>query len=231
MSELQVEERRKAILAAAIRRFDASGYSATTMDEVAAEAGISKGSIYNYFHSKEDLFAQLFGAMASQKQDEIEAAMAQAGAPSKQILCLVDQWAAHLPERQRFGRLFLEFWATAARGKQGHLAKTFSQFYNRWRDLVAATITQGIQEGEFRKDFSPSTAATLILAILDGISVQLMTDMGINVDAEFVEALKRAIMAGLTVTPPAIANCQLPIADCHHAGLPADAGESTRTTN
>ena len=224
MSELQMEERRKAIMAAAIRRFDASGYSATTMDEVAADAGISKGSIYNYFQSKEDLFAQLFSATASQKQDEIEAAMAQAGSPSKQINCLVDQWAAHLPERQRFGRLFLEFWATAARGKQSQLAKTFSQFYNRWRDLVAATIMQGIQEGEFRKDFSPPTAATLILAILDGISVQLMTDMGINVDGEFVEALKRAIMAGLTISPPAIANCP-------RTDLPADAGKSTRTTN
>lgn len=225
MGELQIGERRKAILAAAIRRFDASGYSATTMDEVAADAGISKGSIYNYFQSKEELFAQLFGAMASQKQNEIEAAMAQAGSPSKRIHCFVDQWAAHQSERQRFGRLFLEFWATAARGKQSHLAKTFSQFYNRWRDLLSATITQGIQEGEFRKDFSPPTAATLILAILDGISVQLVTDMGINVDDEFVEALKRAIMAGLTVTLPPIANCPLPIADCPQTGLPADAGE------
>ena len=53
-------DRRQAIIAAAQEAFDAHGYAATTIDEVAAKAGISKGNIYNYFRSKEELFEQVF---------------------------------------------------------------------------------------------------------------------------------------------------------------------------
>ena len=48
-------KRRSEIIIAASRVFDAKGYAATTMDAVAAEAKVAKGSLYNYFPSKEDM--------------------------------------------------------------------------------------------------------------------------------------------------------------------------------
>lgn len=51
--------RRHQLLAAAAARFDAAGYAATTMSEIAAEAGLAKGTTYLYFRSKEALFLGL----------------------------------------------------------------------------------------------------------------------------------------------------------------------------
>ena len=55
-----IPDRRGAILDAAEAVFASHGFAATTIDAVAAKAGIAKGSIYNYFPSKEALFEQVF---------------------------------------------------------------------------------------------------------------------------------------------------------------------------
>ena len=52
-------DRRQRIVQAAERAFDARGYASTTMEAIAEEAGIAKGSIYNYFQSKHDLFTHV----------------------------------------------------------------------------------------------------------------------------------------------------------------------------
>jgi AcrR family transcriptional regulator len=49
-------ERREQIIAAATRRFAASGFAATNLDEVAAEAGVSRAILYRHFDSKTDLY-------------------------------------------------------------------------------------------------------------------------------------------------------------------------------
>jgi AcrR family transcriptional regulator len=57
--EAEKSKRRATLLAAAARRFDAVGFDATTMAEVADAAGLAKGTTYLYFPSKESLFLKL----------------------------------------------------------------------------------------------------------------------------------------------------------------------------
>ncbi len=61
MSELQrlTDRKRLAIIDAAIAEFRANGFEATSMDRVAATAGVSKRTVYNHFPSKDDLFSQI----------------------------------------------------------------------------------------------------------------------------------------------------------------------------
>jgi AcrR family transcriptional regulator len=51
-------ERHAQIIKAALACFSRKGYTNTTMDDIVAESGLSKGSLYWYFDSKDDLFAQ-----------------------------------------------------------------------------------------------------------------------------------------------------------------------------
>ena len=67
-------ERREAILAAALEEFAARGFAATRLDDVAARAGVAKGTIYLYFRDKESLFQELVRAMLSPVVGAIEAA-------------------------------------------------------------------------------------------------------------------------------------------------------------
>ncbi len=79
VSDEDKAERRTNILAAAKEVFAAKGYHATTIADIARAAGLSYGSIYWYYDSKETLFHELMTAEASALQDHIDAAIA--GAP------------------------------------------------------------------------------------------------------------------------------------------------------
>jgi len=68
------DERRAAILAAALEEFAARGFAATRLDDVARRADVAKGTIYLHFRDKESLFQELVRAMLSPLVDTIEAA-------------------------------------------------------------------------------------------------------------------------------------------------------------
>jgi AcrR family transcriptional regulator len=57
------EARRQAIIAAALEEFCARGFAATRLDDVAARAGVAKGTIYLHFDDKEALFRDIVGTM------------------------------------------------------------------------------------------------------------------------------------------------------------------------
>jgi len=54
------EQRREEIFEAALLSFNQNGYYHTSIEQIAAEAGLSKGGIYHHFKSKKDLVIQLF---------------------------------------------------------------------------------------------------------------------------------------------------------------------------
>ena len=66
-----VDATRRAIVAAARRRFGEVGFAGTTLDDVAAEAGVTKGALYHHFRGKADLFLAVY--------DEVEAELNAAG--------------------------------------------------------------------------------------------------------------------------------------------------------
>lgn len=57
------ERKREAILQAAIAEFRISGFEITSMDRIAATAGVSKRTVYNHFPSKEELFAEILNRL------------------------------------------------------------------------------------------------------------------------------------------------------------------------
>ncbi|HEX5664228.1 MAG TPA: helix-turn-helix domain-containing protein, partial [Xanthomonadaceae bacterium] len=57
------DRKRAAILEAAVAEFRESGYEATSMDRIAASAGVSKRTVYNHFPSKEVLFTRILEQM------------------------------------------------------------------------------------------------------------------------------------------------------------------------
>jgi len=194
----RVVVRRKEILDAAKRVFEAHGYAATTMEAVAEEARIAKGSIYNYFKSKHDLFRAVFLEDLPKNFTDFTAEWTGQGSAAEKVQKLLDLWYSRLQEHKRAGKLVLEFWATAAHGEQSELAETFGAVYGHVRSEIAAVIAEGVVGGDFPSHVQPGVAAALILAIFDGIMLQALLDSRVTVDESFVAGLKRAVMAGLT---------------------------------
>ena len=69
----QKDQRRSALLEAALDEFFERGFTAARMDDIAKRAGVSKGAVYLYFSSKEDLFTSLVDLHAKPNVERIEA--------------------------------------------------------------------------------------------------------------------------------------------------------------
>lgn len=72
---------RRLILDRARRRFAAHGFDRTSLDRIAAAAGVTKGAIYHHFRGKEQLFEEVYTELAAEMSARVARAMADPGAP------------------------------------------------------------------------------------------------------------------------------------------------------
>src|SRR5437588_11206447 len=82
---LTAEDRRAALLDAALEVFGRRGYHAASIDEIAQAAGISKALIYEHFPSKKDLHASLLQRHVQEIVEALEAAAATAAPPQGRL--------------------------------------------------------------------------------------------------------------------------------------------------
>ena len=97
-------ERRQAILDAAWQVFSVTAYDELTVDAIAHAAGLAKGTVFLYFHTKEEIFLELTGQQAAAWFDTVDARLAQLPAPA-QPAAVVGVLADALQERVDFTRL------------------------------------------------------------------------------------------------------------------------------
>lgn len=190
-------ERRQGILDAARRLFDRLGYAATTMEAVAVEAGVAKGSIYNYFGSKRDLFREVFTTSLAADDAAAAEVLVSSDGPARKLGRLFDLWFEELPRYRRIGGLVLEFWAEAAHQRETDLHHILTDLYEKHRRPAREVIAAGIASGEFRSDLDPDDAASLIFAVSDGLLVRSILDPTFVVSASAVAALKEAVLLAM----------------------------------
>jgi len=85
MARLPAAERRRALLASALRVFAAEGFHGASMQEVAAGAGVTKPVLYQHFASKHELYRALLGDLGAQLREEVAKAAADASSPRRQV--------------------------------------------------------------------------------------------------------------------------------------------------
>jgi AcrR family transcriptional regulator len=193
-----ISNRRAAILAAAEAVFADCGYAAASVEAVAAKAKIAKGSVYNYFQSKEALFEQVFLNAVGLLEADALSILSEPTSATERLSRFLDYQCERLEGSRHIGRLVLEFWATAAREQQGALATTLWEMFARWRKRIAELLTEGVDNGEFTLQFPPAFGAALLLALLDGIEVESLLGFGPELDEQYREALKGSVLAALT---------------------------------
>jgi len=191
--------RRRQILQAAEQVFNEHGYAEATIDEVAERAGLAKGTIYNYYRSKEALFNAIFNDVITEAEAEANRRLSAHAPAAERLTSLLDFWFDRLSRHHQLGRLFLEFWATAARKNEGgELNENFRQTSQRFRQKLAAVLAEGAANGEFRTPIDTTAGASLIMAVLDGIELQSILNVGIESDDTFLDSLKRGVLAALS---------------------------------
>lgn len=144
------EARPGEILEAAFEEFAQKGFAATRVDDVALRAGITKGTVYLYFPSKEELFVATFKEMVQPTLDLLSSLATNPKGPAMDILRAYFRFVYDALVHDRRGRELLRL--LLADGVR------FPELAVRWRDEVvepintrlAAVVDYGVGRGEFR---------------------------------------------------------------------------------
>ncbi|HKT77687.1 MAG TPA: TetR/AcrR family transcriptional regulator [Sphingobium sp.] len=188
--EARRRDRRDAIMQVALRSFLEKGYAATTMSEIAATLGGSKGTLWSYFPSKDDLFA----AVLRHAMDAYHAGLMQILDAPGELKPTLHRFATDLlrrvtsPEALALHQLVV---TEAARfPKMG--AIFFEIAPKHTRALLADYLTAAMARGQLRDADAPLAARTLIMLTLSGCHQKVMwgllterSDAQIRQDVDF----------------------------------------------
>ena len=167
--------RREQIIAAGLACFARSGYHATTMADVAAQAGVSKGTPYLYFDSKEALFLALHEQWDCGAGQRVNAAIAalpdgERRSPRAVLLAVAASIAAHVVAEAETCRVLMEARALAAH--EPAIAAAVRAADARTHEQLEGLFAAGVQAGEWPPGTDPALAARLFTAGLYGLMAQ-----------------------------------------------------------
>ena len=154
----------EALLEAAFRVFAVHGYRATRLEEVADEAGLTKGAIYYHFQSKEDLLRRAVQHRHRAIFQEIERELARQQAPaSVKIRYVLRQLWQHVLEPA---------WGHTFRLMFGEVGIEFPALFRMWAEegpiqgwsVVRKLIEDGVRDGEFRPGVDPEVSARFVVS-------------------------------------------------------------------
>jgi AcrR family transcriptional regulator len=171
MPQHRAEETHGRILDAAVRKFAIAGYTAASVDDICAEAGVSKGAFYHHFPTKQAVFLALMQGWLGMIDMGMEAIQAETVPETliKMTNLLPGVFAAaedRLP-------MFLEFWLQASRDEK--IWNAVIAPYRHYQERFSRLIETGITEGSLRTT-DPQVAAQIIVSLAVGLVLQGVLD-------------------------------------------------------
>jgi AcrR family transcriptional regulator len=196
ITEARREDRREAILQAAVDSLAAHGCAGTNMRIIAEAVGLTKGGLYPYFDSKEAILLAI-AERYLESQVALLAARPGVGAQA-QLEEFLESYkqSAQDPGANAARRAVVDLWLSA--GDIPAVRANIQERHETYLSALASLVRRGQEEGVFRRDIAPEHAAGLILAARDGMLFQAVK-LGVPVPiAELTDCLRRALVDYLT---------------------------------
>lgn len=200
------ETKRREIYQAAMELFARQGVHGTTIQEIAENAGIGKGTVYEYFGSKKEILAASFQYMLEETEQYMAREMQESPRePLHQLRAFFQGLVNYLESVPRHvTEMLLVFWAegilehspadpNAALGEMD-----LETVYREYIDTLSAILRQGKQEGVFRTTIAEYEVASAMVGVLDGLMLQwMMFREGIDIREttdRFLESMLEGIL-------------------------------------
>lgn len=167
------EERKQQILNAATVVFARQGFHEARMEDIAREAGLSKGTLYLYFQSKDDIIAALLDHLYRRGLQDLQMLQGYEGSIADLLLLITRYIAVEAEKMMEALPIAFEFYALAARRED--VRQSVKEYFRNYREALAALIQMGIERGEFRA-VDPQEAAIVLSALYEGLAVLQATD-------------------------------------------------------
>jgi AcrR family transcriptional regulator len=143
------DERKSQIINAAEDVFTQKGFDEARMDDIADKTGLSKGTLYLYFKSKDDLIIAILDRMFQREFKQLENLNQDGLSATDAIWKITDLLTKDILGLIRLIPIVYQFLALAFRNKYVQLA--LKKYINRYLDVLIPIIQRGIDSGEFRK--------------------------------------------------------------------------------
>jgi TetR/AcrR family transcriptional regulator, transcriptional repressor of bet genes len=191
--------RREQIVRATVRCLARDGYAGLTMKRVAVEAGVSQGILHYYFRDKRAILAAAAERVTADLDRRVAAEARGARDARGRLRALVRACVETAIRRRDFWTVFIEFWGEVLHDRR--LGGVNRRAYTRARRLIGAAVARGIASGEFRP-VDVAEAAMVVLALLDGVSLQLTFDRGLMAPVRAVRLAEAALFRYLAAGGP-----------------------------
>jgi AcrR family transcriptional regulator len=205
--ERRKEARPAELLAAALDLFAERGYAGTRLEDVAARAGVSKGTLYLYFENKEELFKAVVGENVINQLSEAAKDVRRFAGPTEDLLrTLITMWWRDFGSTQAGALTKL---LMAESGNFPEIARFFlEEVIEPWHQLLGSVLERGIKRHEFRPVdvpvFTRVLTAPLVMLSLWNRSFGVCSAKPVDADA-FLAMLLDTHLTSLRTTqaPPA----------------------------
>ncbi len=164
--EDRTAQRRAQILAAAAQVFAQRGFHGARMDDIVRQSGLSKGAVYWYFRSKEEIILSILERLMRRELEGLKAHLEGQGPVRERLLAFTDQSLGEIVAMRELLPITLEFFASAPRDAK--VSRALQSYYGDYQDLIARLIAQGIEGGEFVA-VDPTEAAQAGIGLVEGL--------------------------------------------------------------
>jgi TetR/AcrR family transcriptional regulator, fatty acid metabolism regulator protein len=158
-------DKRSIILDAALKTFVKRGYSATKVAEIAAEAGVAEGTLYNYFQSKEDLLLALFDEKWGGIISEIRGKISRLDDPNKKLKAIFSVVVMMFKKNRQLAELFMVDIKQSSIFLNNYTINRIVEFL----DLIEEVLEEGKRKGIYRRDLDTRVAKMIIFGAAQGI--------------------------------------------------------------
>ena len=195
MKKLELQDRRKEqIMSAALSVVVAKGYDQSRMDDIVEKSQLSKGAIYWYYKSKEEVYLSLVDYWFLQYSSGVVDTLQQQESASDQLKALFDFFIEQFDKNPATFKLLVEFWRLA--GLNPDFNAKLQQIYSDFLEYIIEIIKVGVANGEF-KNVEPRITALSILINIEGITWFTLFDKS-GVEAhEYIDTISNFILNGL----------------------------------
>jgi len=174
-------DKRPRLVDAACAVFAEKGYASTRVADIAERAGVGKGTVYEYFSSKEELLFAVFELINAEISLRMNDALEAGGSSEEKLHNVLRLGAEVIAEQVEMQPVILDFWA-AARGKdfEETYRRAVVASYTHFRNLFTNFVRDGQNRGDFKRTVDAEALAATVVATVDGLGIQLFFDRSLD---------------------------------------------------
>ncbi|MCH1624142.1 TetR/AcrR family transcriptional regulator [Ferdinandcohnia quinoae] len=176
VSEDHKEKKKREILESAHACFAKKGFQVATMNDIVEHSGMSKGAIYNYFNSKDEIYLELMRESTEQTYNSLKESILIFNSALEKIIFLFDLYdKGDGINIEDLSKTIVHYEFRLYSFRHEELNNKLNQRKQKYfLEFIEDIIKEGQYSGEFKSDLNPKLMADLFWSLIDGVTSQFV---------------------------------------------------------